>query len=417
MSNSFSELNTSLSTLISNINKASEHVTIKSIEATKSELQEQIKNTNDKIDDIISDVGGVIADGIIDEAESITIADNINRLNKEKLELDLKYETIYNNPDLDGSVKTQLADVKVDFNEKFTTVVGVINKIVEDKKVTDEEKLEFQNAINAYNTSFANLSKNFDICVDYIANKKADNVSSSLSKELDELQGALGGLEETMNGTFRDGILSDAEKSAIKQNLKTLETSKLNVDKQYSVVYNNTSLTGNIKSELKVVYDNYILKYDSLVTVINNILDKTGLLVEADNTALNNAFNEHNTAMSSYNEKINIAIDYIAAKNIENAKNELSNNIGELNEALNGLENTMNNAFKDGVLSDAEKNSIKQHLLTVSSKKSDIDKRYATLYSNEHLEDVQKSNLTTSYNNYINAYNSLAIVINKILEK
>src|SRR5699024_5993313 len=85
--------------------------------------------------------------------------------------------------------------------------------------------------------------------------------------------------------------------------------------------------------------------------------------------------------------------------------------------ALSSLESTMNNAFKDGVLSESEKKSIKQHLLTVSSKKSDIDKRYTTLYSNEHLEETPKSNLTTAYNNYIKAYNSLVTVINNILEK
>lgn len=417
MSNSFTELNSSLSILITNISKASEYVTIKSIEATKLELQEQIKGANDRIDDVISEVEGVLGDGIIDEAETITIADNINRLNKEKLEIDAKYETIYNNSDLDGDVKTQLANAKKDFDTKFSSVVDTINTIVDDKKITDEERLKFQNDINSYNTSFANLVKHFDICIDYIADKKVGNVSSSLSKELQELQGALGGLEETMNGTFKDGILSDAEKNAIKQNLKTLETSKLNVDKQYDVVYNNEALTGNVKTELESSYNNYVSKYNSLVVVINNILDKTGLLVEADNTTLNNAFKEHNTAMSSYNEKVNIAIDYIATKNIENAKNELSNNINELNGALNNLESTMNNAFKDGVLSEAEKSSIKQHLLSVSSKKSDIDKRYATLCANENLEEEPKANLTTAYNSYISSYNSLVKVINNILEK
>ena len=417
MSNSFSRLNEALSNLISNINKASEYITLKSVEAAKSELQSQIKNTNDKIDNIIADVEGVIADGIIEEAETMVIAENINRLNKEKLELDTKYDVIYNNSDLDGNIKVQLANAKSDFNNKFSNVITVINTIVEDNEITGEEKETFQSSINSYNTSFANLVKQLDLCVDYIANKKVDNASSLLTKELQELQGALDGLEDTMNTTFKDGILSEAEKNSISQNLKTLETSKLNIDKQYNVVYNNASLTGTAKTELKTSYDDYISKYNSLVAVINNILNKEGLLVEADKTNLNNAFKNHNNSMSAYNEKVNKAIDSISAKKVSDAKNELSNNINELNSALSGLENNMNNAFKDGVLSEAEKTSIKQHLLSVSSEKSDIDKRYAALYSNTNLVGTPKTNLTTAYNNYVSAYNSLVTVINNILEK
>ena len=224
MSRSFAELKDALSTFVYNANESSEYITIKSIENAKNILQQQIDSANDRIDEVINDVSGAISDGIIDEAESITIADNINRLNKEKLELDSKYEAIYNNSDLDGSLKTNLAKAKTDFNNKFTSIISTINKIVEDKKVTDEEKLEFENAINLYNTSFANLVKQLDLCVDYIAEKKVSNASSLLTKELQELQGALGGLEETMNGTFKDGILSDAEKNAIEQNLKALDS-------------------------------------------------------------------------------------------------------------------------------------------------------------------------------------------------
>ena len=418
MGSAFTQLNSSLSTFIENANKSSLYITTKSIEVAKNELKEDIEDANERIDSVLKDINGVITDGIVDQAESIIIADNINKLNQEKLELNLKFETIYNNPDLvNGSEKTNLANAKSGFDTKVANLINIINTIVQDEKVTEEEKLRLKTATNEYNTSFATLSNCFDICIDSIAKKKADDVSSELSKELSELQGALTGLEDTMNSTFKDGILSDAEKKAIMQNLKALETSKLNIDKQYKVVYNNASLSGNAKSNLKTAYDTYISKYNNLITVINSVLNKTGLLVESDNTRINSAFAEHNTAMSNYNEKINIAIDYIAKKDVEVAKNELASDINDLSNALGNLENTMNGAFLDGVLSESEKLSINQHLLTLSSEKSDIDKQYTAINSNELLDGTNKTNLVNSYNNYISSYNTLVSTINTILNK
>ncbi len=315
-----------------------------------------------------------------------------------------------------NSVKNEIGENLDNLKGEIDGLDNYIDGAFKDK-INNIDKANMDSAIAKHKETLALFHTQANKSIDIIATNKVNSVKNEIGENLDNLKGEIDGLDNYIDGAFKDNVLSDAEKNAIKQNLKTLETGKLNIDKQYTVVYNNASLTGTAKTELKSSYDNYVLKYNSLVTVINNILDKTGLLVEADNTAINNAFKEHNMAMSVYNEKINKAIDYITIKNVEDAKSELSSNIEELGGALSGLENTMNNAFKDGVLSESEKKSIKQHLLTVSSKKTDIDKRYVTLYSNEHLEETPKTNLTTAYNNYIKAYNSLVTVINNILEK
>lgn len=404
------------------MNKAIENITFNTskaeLEQAKNELQGSIDGVKESIEGIDKVLDGTFENNILDEVERENIKQNLENLSREKLDIDKTYAELYGNAYLTGQDKVNFKNSYDNYISKYNEVVKLSNDILaKEDLINNIDKANMDSAIAKHKEALALFHTQANKSIDIIATNKVNNVKNEIGENLDNLKGEIDGLDSYIDGAFKDSVLSDAEKNAIKQNLKTLETGKLNIDKQYTVVYNNASLTGTAKTELKSSYDNYVLKYNSLVTVINNILDKTGLLVEADNTAINNAFKEHNMAMSVYNEKINKAIDYITIKNVEDAKSELSSNIEELGGALSGLENTMNNAFKDGVLSESEKKSIKQHLLTVSSKKSDIDKRYTTLYSNEHLEETPKFNLTTAYNNYIKAYNSLVTVINNILEK
>ena len=404
------------------MNKAIENITFNTskaeLEQAKNELQGSIDGVKESIEGIDKVLDGTFENNILDEVERENIKQNLENLSREKLDIDKTYAELYGNTYLTGQDKVNFKNSYDNYISKYNEVVKLSNDILaKEDLINNIDKANMDSAIAKHKETLALFHTQANKSIDIIATNKVNSVKNEIGENLDNLKGEIDGLDSYIDGAFKDSVLSDAEKNAIKQNLKTLETGKLNIDKQYTVVYNNASLTGTAKTELKSSYDNYVLKYNSLVTVINNILDKTGLLIEADNTAINNAFKEHNMAMSVYNEKINKAIDYITIKNVEDAKSELSSNIEELGGALSGLENTMNNAFKDGVLSESEKKSIKQHLLTVSSKKSDIDKRYTTLYSNEHLEETPKSNLTTAYNNYIKAYNSLVTVINNILEK
>ena len=173
----------------------------------------------------------------------------------------------------------------------------------------------------------------------------------------------------------------------------------------------------SIKEQLKLAKNNYDIKHDNLKNVINSIIEDRVFDEEAEGYILDNAFNEYNIALAKYREISQKAIDSIANKKSHDLKDKFNKDIIDINFAVNGLENTMNGAFKDGILTESEKLSIKQHLLILSSEKSDIDKQYETMFANEHLEGQPKTDLSTAYNSYVLAYNSLVTVINNILEK
>ena len=174
--------------------------------------------------------------------------------------------------------------------------------------------------------------------------------------------------------------------------------------------------TESIKEQLKLAKDNYDIKHDNLKNIINSIIEDRVFDEEAERYILDNAFNEYNIALAKYREISQKAIDSIANKKSHDLQDKFNKDIIDIN-FVNGLENTMNGAFKDGILTESEKLSIKQHLLILSSEKSDIDKQYETMFENEHLEGQPKTDLSTAYNSYVLAYNSLVTVINNILEK
>ena len=175
--------------------------------------------------------------------------------------------------------------------------------------------------------------------------------------------------------------------------------------------------TESIKEQLKLAKNNYDIKHDNLKNVINSIIEDRVFDEETEGYVLDNAFNEYNIALAKYREISQKAIDSIANKKSHDLQDKFNKDIIDINFAVNGLENTMNGAFKDGILTESEKLSIKQHLLTLSSEKSDVDKQYETIFANEHLEGQPKTDLSTAYNSYVLAYNSLVTVINNILEK
>ncbi len=83
-----------------------EDVTTKkeTIKLHKDEIDKLNANLETEIGDVENAVGslgdllnGSFADGIIDEAEALAIAEHLRRLDTEKADIDAQYEELYNN--------------------------------------------------------------------------------------------------------------------------------------------------------------------------------------------------------------------------------------------------------------------------------------------------------------------------------
>ena len=110
-------------------------------------------------------------------------------------------------------------------------------------------------------------------------------------------------------------------KSIFSGMLKSLSSEKVDIDNQFTVIYENTDLTGNYKFNLNSSYTLYNEKYNYLVSFINNLLLKDTISDE-DMNSLDTAFDEHDQALALYSTRINEAVDAIATKKKQDATQE-----------------------------------------------------------------------------------------------
>ena len=62
-----------------------------------------------------------------------------------------------------------------------------------------------------------------------------------VNSNIDDVKNSLNSFQNTVNTTFKDGIVEQAEAKAIAQHLKTLDAEKADIDKEYSAIYSNAN--------------------------------------------------------------------------------------------------------------------------------------------------------------------------------
>lgn len=311
-------------------NKVMDIIALNKSNALKGDMQQEISDVNNRIDDILGDISGAFGDGIIDEAEAIIIKNSLDNIKKEKLDVDAKYSVIYENEYLNGEAKTNLIQAKNEFDIAIESLISTITTIIEDNKVTDDESIILEESKQGYMEKSAILNTRFQEAIDYISKTQVDKAKEQFQQEINDLGGVLSELENTMNGAFQDGILTEAEKLSIKQHLLTLSSEKSDIDKQYETIFANEHLEGQPKTNLSTAYNNYVLAYNSLVTVINSILEKEGLIDSTDRNNLNNAFKEHDLKLGLYSTNATNALDSIAKKKAEVESEKLDKKFADI---------------------------------------------------------------------------------------
>ena len=419
MNSAHESLNIVIGELVTLSNKVIEYIGKRQSESSMEDLNGQLGDLNNKVDNIVENVTEAVSDSVLDKSERQTLKESLNVLNSQKSQIDSQYTLVYSNANLtDSPIKNELKTAYDSFNQKYSLLINSIENLLDKvENITEIDRNNYASSYNEYKTAISNYTAKLQLANEEIFNKGIKDAKQELNNEILDVSESLSNLSNTMEGVFKDGILSESEKIAIRQNLKTLETEKSDIDKTYSTLYSNDKLIGSAKVNLKSSYDIYIEKYNGLISVINGILEKTGLVDSTDQKNLNTAFDAHKVALGNFREKYSLALDSVTTKSVEDVKQSLVQDIGEVSGAVNDLQNTMNGVFKDGILSDSEKLAIKQNLQSLLIEKADIDKQYSVIYSNADLLGDAKTNLKTAYDDYISKYNSLVNTINTIINK
>lgn len=139
-----------------------------------------------------------------------------------------------------------------------------------------------------------------------------DSSIAEVSKELDVF-------ETTVNGTFKDGLVSEAEAKAIAQNLNLLDSEKADIDKEFSSIYSNTRLSGTTKTNLNTSKTEYDSSHTSLKSFINTAI-ADGKATSSEVASVNSAFGTYRGKLGTYKQRVQEALDFISTAKVNNVK-------------------------------------------------------------------------------------------------
>ena len=426
------EEKTQLNSLISSINTLLGEFTTCSLNVAESiydtqaqnkvvDINNDISDLTNRMDNVVETVGNALTDGILDKAEKTSIEQGLLNLQAQKIEMDNEYNQLYANVNLDEPNKLQLKNSYDTFILKYNKLIDTINvMLTKEGIITEIERNNYTAAYEDYKTYLSTFTQNLYEANNKIYNKITENAKGELSKEINKISQSVSDLSGLMNGAFYDGILSEAEKIALKSNLDLLKVEKVDVDNQYEQLYNNSNLSSINKLNSKTAYDNYITAYNALVKFIETLINGDENINDSHKTQLDTLLKAHNDKLALYVTQYNLAIENISKSYTDTAKNALQQQIEGVSNSVSDLENNMNGVFQDSVLTEAEKIAIKERLQSLQVEKINIDNQYNTLINNVDLIDkdainTPKTNLKNAYNNLVASYNKLVDAINTLI--
>ena len=311
-------------------------------EAAKGE----IRDVQESVGDLKGYVDGAFSDGIISESEATSIEKYINIVNNEKQQALATYNGLYNNPYLEGSAKTSLANAKVSLFSSIDALINAINTAIADGKATSGEKSDvdtkyatfttdynkFYAAVESANKSIQDKLKGYSDNAQMAADKANNNASQAM-EDANEAKEAVTNLNDYVDGAFADGIISEAEAKAIEKYINIVNQTKKDVDSTYSVLYNNPFLTGTAKQNLYSAKSLFNTATSNLISAINSaIADGKTTTTEKNNvdskySSFNSAYSSLATAIENANKAIQ---EKIKEEAITEAKKDLDAQIGEV---------------------------------------------------------------------------------------
>ena len=212
----------------------------------------------------------------------------------------------------------EIAKTRYDFS--YQQLKRIIETTISDNIFNYETENEvIIKSQNYYKEMYSDFNRVSMTAIDIIGNKKITNAKADLNNEINDVYNAVDTLENTMETTFKDGILTDSEKDSLRNTLNLVAKEKVDIDKDYTNLYNNADLTGNAKTNLKSTYDTFTSRHNTLTTTVNNIINKTGIVNNTDKSNLDTAFANWRTELGNYRDASMKAIDAIARKKVDDS--------------------------------------------------------------------------------------------------
>lgn len=231
-----------------------------------------------------------------------------------------------------------------------------------------------------------------------------------VAKDIKDVSDAVSNLDATINTTFKDGIISEAEAKAIASNINVLNAEKADIDAYYTKLYANAYLTGTAKTNLASAKTAYDTAHTKLIDSINKAIadGKTTATEKAD---VDDKFSAYNNALSAYQTRVGEA-DKAIQDTIKKVADDAQTSANTAQSAANAAQSAANQAqadanaansklttwASDNYISPQEKTALKQQKSDIQSEQKDIE-------ANANRYVISLASYMAAYNAAISALN------------
>lgn len=330
-------------------------------------------------------------DGIIDRQEAAAIEKYLNSIKSIQKSVAESYSKVYANPLLSGTAKVELKTAYDGFNVATTELITAIDDAIADGVATSTEVALVDGRYDTFNTKYGDFIAYLNAANNFIQDKintsaedakkaaeEAKKAADAAKAAADNVAGAVGDLNEYVDGAFKDGIIDISEAQSIERYINIVNNTKSEVKATFDKLYANTYLDGNAKTGLNSSYTALNTSITNLLNSINTAIadGKTTAAEKADVDAkyasFNTAYASFNTAVETANKAIQDKLKTFA----DDAKALAESAKAEAEAAKQRLDKWA----EDGVISPTEKQSIKDEIVRIDADKTNITAGY-TLYS------------------------------------
>ena len=354
----------SINLSVQNLNR--EYNNDKEMQELREHVNGSIIDANSALGIFKSQITDIFKDNKISEDEFVEIQAQIDILEKRKLEVVNQVDRVILLMELEGNLSeaTILTSQKQAFVNSIDNLISLVSTAISDSTIVPTEITIVTDAFGKASVEINTLKNTIDEIIflgiggviseelakismksDEIVlsvnkvEEKVDNdtayIKNELTNQIKDVSNELNNLEDTMNNSFLDGVLSESEKIALKTNLENLATEKLDIDKQYTSIYNNADLKGTAKTQLNTAYNTFVQKYNLLVNAINAVVNKEGNVDINDQSNINSCIVAYRNALGDFSAKASNAINSIA----ENKSNSVDTKYAEILLSSDGIVN------------------------------------------------------------------------------
>ena len=260
--------------------------------------------------------------------------------------------------------------------------------------------------------------------------KVKDSINKEINKEIDKIQEEIndskGFLDDAINAATnminsglggyvtktRDELLiMDTEDKMTASKVWRWNLNGLGFSKNGYLGPFETAITRDGKFVINSVTANKISAAMIEAGVLSSLNNRTWINLE------NGTFNFHDRMkFDGTNFSIQLgngnSVEQEIQDSINNYKDTVNKELDDIKDAMDNLGDTLDEAFKDGIINEAEAIAIKQQIQNLEIEKKDIDSVYNSLYSNTYLTGTAKNNLYNAKASYNTAHTNLINAIN-----